>query len=127
MARTGFASIDDYIAAQPQASRPILEQVRAAIRAALPEASEVISYQIAGYRTAAGVVAFFAGWKAHYSLYPVTDSVRDAFAGELAGYDFSRGTLKFPLDKPVPADLIGRLARAMADAATARKATRKKQ
>jgi uncharacterized protein YdhG (YjbR/CyaY superfamily) len=121
MARTDFNSIDDYIAAQPEASRPVLEQVRAAIRAALPEAKEVISYQIAGYRTAAGVVAFFAGWKAHYSLYPVTESVREAFSGELAGHEFSKGTLKFPLDEPVPTELIGRLARAMADAAAARK------
>lgn len=127
MARTDFKSIDDYIAAQPEVSRPILEQVRAAIRAALPEATEVISYQIAGYRTAAGVVAFFAGWKTHYSVYPVTESVREAFGDELAGYEFSKGTLKFPYDAPVPADLIGRLARAIADAAVAAKAARKKQ
>ncbi|HYE44949.1 MAG TPA: DUF1801 domain-containing protein [Caulobacter sp.] len=125
MARTDYGSVDAYIAAKPEALRPILQQVRAAIGAALPDATEVISYQMPAYRTAAGVVAFFAGWKAHYSLYPVTETVREAFGDELAPYGFSKGTLKLPLDAPVPTDLIGRLARAMADAAAARQAARK--
>lgn len=127
MAKVEHASVDAYIAAQPEAAQPILQQVRAAMRSALPEAKEVISYQMPGYRTSAGVVAFFAGWKAHYSVYPVTEAVRATFGDELAGYDFSKGTLKFPYDQPVPAELIGRLARVIADTTAAAKAARKTQ
>ena len=111
MAKTDFKSVDQYIAAQPEAVRGILERVRAIIRKAIPKAEEVISYQIPAYRLPGEVVIYFAGWKQHYSLYPATDHVVGTLKDELADYKISRGTIRFPLSQPVPAKLIDRIAR----------------
>ncbi len=119
MARTNYASVDAYLAAQPEHARPILEAVRAAIRAALPTAEEVISYQIPSYRVAGGTAIFFAGWKSHYSLYPVSDAMLAAFADELQPFKVEKGTIRFPLGEPVPAELIGRIAAFKAEEASA--------
>lgn len=114
MAKTDFQSVDEYIAAQPEASRAALEGVRRAIRKALPKAEERISYQIAAYRTEAGNVIFFAGWKQHYSVYPVSPALAARFGAELEPYQAQKDTLRFPLSEPVPAKLIERVARARA-------------
>jgi uncharacterized protein YdhG (YjbR/CyaY superfamily) len=111
MAKTDFTSVDAYIASKPEAVRPILERVRAAIRKALPRAEEIISYQIPAYRLPGGIVIFFAGWKEHYSVYPASDALVAALARELAPYDFSKGTIRFPLSARVPVGLIGRIAK----------------
>jgi uncharacterized protein YdhG (YjbR/CyaY superfamily) len=122
MARPRYESVDDYIAAQPDAVRPLLEEVRAAIRGALPTASEVISYQMPAYRVANRVAVYFAGFKGHYSVYPVNGEVLEAFRDELAPYEVNeKGTVRFPLDRPVPAALIAGIAgllAARAEAAT---------
>lgn len=129
MARTDHKSVDEYIAAQPQASQPTLEKVRQALRAALPDAEEVISYQIPAYRMPGGTVLHFAGWKEHYSLYPIHGELIAAFARDLEPYEYnSKGTLRFRLDERVPVRLIGRLAkfraRQLADAKKARDAAK---
>jgi uncharacterized protein YdhG (YjbR/CyaY superfamily) len=111
MAKTDFTSVDAYIASKPEAVRPILERVRAAIRKALPRAEEIISYQIPAYRLPGGIVIFFAGWKEHYSVYPASDALVAALARELAPYDISKGTIRFPLSARVPVGLIGRIAK----------------
>jgi uncharacterized protein YdhG (YjbR/CyaY superfamily) len=111
MARTNFQSVDDYIAAQPVAVRGILERVRSAIRKAAPEAEESISYQMPAYKLPSGPVLFFAGWKQHYSLYPVTKRLVVAFGEELTPYKIDKGTIRFPLAQPVPVKLIGRIAK----------------
>ncbi len=112
MAKTDFKSVDHYIAAQPQAAQSVLELVRRAIRRAVPGAEEVISYQIPAYRLRGGTVIHFAGWKRHYSLYPVTAHLVEAFQDEIAAYELNdRGTLRFPLDLPVPVKLIARIAK----------------
>jgi uncharacterized protein YdhG (YjbR/CyaY superfamily) len=104
--------VDAYIAAQPDAARPVLEKVRAAIRKALPDAEEIISYSIPAYRLPGGTVLFFAGWKKHYSLYPVGAALVEAFGEKLGPYEVnSKGTIRFPLDGPVPVGLIQRIAR----------------
>ena len=115
MPNTNFRSIDDYIASRPEAVRPALERVRAAIRKALPKAEEAISYQIAAFKMGGRVVIFFAGWKNHYSIYPAIGGLAEAFQKELAGYEISKGTIRFPLTEPVPSALIGRLAKFRAD------------
>jgi uncharacterized protein YdhG (YjbR/CyaY superfamily) len=130
MAKTAYTSVAQYIAAQPAASRPVLNQVRAAIRKALPDAEEVISYQIAAYRLPGGIALFFAGWKQHYSLYPAQAALVVAFAKELAPYEVNnKGTIRFPLDKPVPVTLIARIAKfrakEIAAAVKAKKAAKK--
>jgi uncharacterized protein YdhG (YjbR/CyaY superfamily) len=104
--------VDAYIAAQPDAARPVLEKVRAAIRKALPDAEEVISYSIPAYRLPGGTALFFAGWKKHYSLYPVGAALVEAFGEQLAPYEVnSKGTIRFPLYERVPVGLIQRIAR----------------
>ena len=100
-----------YLAAQPPATRSVLRKVRSAIRSALPRSKELIAYQIPAYRIADCNVIYFAGWKRHYSLYPATPAVVARFKRELAGYTIAKGTIKFPLDEPVPAKLIAGIAR----------------
>ncbi len=124
MAKTDYPSVDAYIAAQPDASRDTLQAVRAAIRKAIPDASEVISYQIPAYRLPGGLAIFFAGWKKHFSVYPVTPGVEAAFGKELAGHIVSKGTIRFPLGQPVPVELIEGIARVRAEETNALKATK---
>ena len=120
MARTEFKSVDEYIASQPEAVRGVLKRVRSIIRTAVPGAEEVISYQIPTYKVNGRAVIHFAGWKQHYSLYPSTDHVVAAFKDDLARYEVSRGTIRFPLSEPVPVKLIEAVARFRAKEVAAR-------
>jgi uncharacterized protein YdhG (YjbR/CyaY superfamily) len=104
--------VDDYIRAQPTASQPVLERVRGVLRKALPGADEVLSYGIPAYRLNGRIVIFFAAWKRHYSIYPAGDpGVLAAFEKELASCEISKGTIRFPLERPVPAKLIAAIAK----------------
>jgi uncharacterized protein YdhG (YjbR/CyaY superfamily) len=120
VAKTDFTSVDEYIARHPDEVQAILQRVRGAIRKALPDAEEAISYQIPTYRLHGGAVLYFAGWKQHYSLYPATDHLVEAFKDELAPYKVSKGTIRFPLSKPVPMELIERIAKFRAKEASER-------
>jgi uncharacterized protein YdhG (YjbR/CyaY superfamily) len=111
MAKTDFKSVDDYMASQPETSQEVLQRVRDIIRKALPGAEEVISYQIPAFKVESQPAIYFAGWKEHYSLYPVTEKTQAAFKDELAPYKMSKGTVRFPLDQRVPAKLIGQIAK----------------
>jgi uncharacterized protein YdhG (YjbR/CyaY superfamily) len=133
MAKTTFKSVDDYITSFPPATQRVLQQVRSAIRRGLPGAEEVISYGIAGYRVHGHVAVYFAGWKKHYSFYPAGIRLIAAFRKELEPYEFNeKGTVRFPVDQPVPARLIAHMATFRADevkviaAAKASKKTSKK-
>jgi uncharacterized protein YdhG (YjbR/CyaY superfamily) len=119
MAKTDFRSVDEYIAAQPGDVQAILERVRGAIRRAVPGAEEMISYQIPTYKLHGGRVLYFAGWKQHYSLYPASDDLVEAFNDDLAPYEIDKGTIRFPLSQPVPVKLIERIAKFRAKEATA--------
>ena len=120
MASEKFESIDQYFAALPVETQEKLSLVRAAIRRAVPDAVEAISYQIPAFRIGGRVFIFFAGWKSHYSIYPVDDALLNALGVELAEYEISKGTIRFPLDKPVPEDLIFRIAKFKAEEAMSR-------
>ena len=111
MAKTDFKSVDEYIASQPEAVQGVLERVRSTIRKAVPQAEEVISYKIPAYKLQGGPVLYFAGWKQHFSLYPVTANAVAAFKDEIAPYLVKKATLRFPLAQPVPLKLIGRIAK----------------
>lgn len=121
------ASVREYVASKPKESRASLEAVRRAILKALPNAQEGLAYQMPAYTLNGVGVLYFAGWKSHYSLYPASDALVEAFAKELAPYERSKGTLKFPLSEPVPVRLIERIAKFRArqlttrDAATGRR------
>lgn len=103
-------SIEAYIAAQPELLRPKLEQVRAAIRKAVPDAVEVIGYGMPGYKLRGKPLLYFAGFKNHYSLFAASGSFFATLKDELQGYDLRKGTVHFPLTEPVPVKLIGRIA-----------------
>ncbi len=111
MAKTGFATVDDYIASQPEEARDTLGRVRGAIRQALPKAVEKISYNIPAYKLRDTTVLYFAGWRRHYSLYPAGARLIAAFQKELAGYEVEKNTIRFPLSEPVPVKLIARIAK----------------
>ena len=111
MAKTGFKSVDEYIAAQPEAVQGLLERVRSTIRKAVPSAGEVISYKIPTYKLSGGPVLYFAAWRRHYSLYPATGRVVAAFKDDLAPYEIIKSTIRFPLSEPVPVKLIERIAK----------------
>ncbi len=116
----GFDNIDAYVAAQPPEARAKLALVRAAIHRAAPEAVEAISYQIPAFRIGGRVFIFFAGWKSHFSIYPVGDGLLDAFGAELAAYEISKGTIRIPLEGPVPEELVFRIAQFRAEEARSR-------
>jgi uncharacterized protein YdhG (YjbR/CyaY superfamily) len=111
MAKADCKSVDEYIASQPDAIRPILGRVRNAIRKAVPQAEEVISYKIPTYKLQGEPVLYFAGWKQHFSLYPVSANLLAALKHDIAPYVISKGTMRFSLSQPVPLKLIGRIAR----------------
>lgn len=103
-------SVDDYIAAQAPALQPRLREMRAAIRSALPEAQEVIAYGMRTYKFPGGTVHFGAA-KRHCALY---GSAQDAFPEGLRSYDVDKGTVRFPLDQPIPEELVRKLVLAKA-------------
>jgi len=121
MPRTAFASVDEYIASQPEAIQRVLTRVRRAIRQAVPASEESISYNIPTYKVNGSAMLYFAGWKRHYSLYPVTKALASAFEDELEPYEVEKGTIRFPLTGPVPAELIGRIAKFRATESGGRK------
>ena len=99
------ATVDDYIAAQSAAAQPRLRELRAIIRAAVPGATEIISYGLPTYRLGVGSV-YFGAAKRHCALY---GSALDSFPEELQGLDTSKGTVRFPLDRPIPEELVHKL------------------
>ncbi|MBE0683653.1 MAG: DUF1801 domain-containing protein [Anaerolineales bacterium] len=108
MAKTNFQSLDEYIAACPQDSQAYLREIRKLIRALVPKAKEKISYQIACFELNGRNLIHFAGWKKHVSLYPVPAG-DEAFESEISKYVDGKGTVKFPLDEPLPIKLIERV------------------
>jgi uncharacterized protein YdhG (YjbR/CyaY superfamily) len=111
MAKTNFTSVDAYLAAQPESARGVLEQVRVAIRKALPDAEETISYQIPAYKVGGAAVLYFAGWQRHFSVYPAKERLQEEFKTELAPYEINKSTIQIPLTEPVPVTLIERIAK----------------
>lgn len=104
-----FATVEDYCSSFPEDVRTILEDVRQAIRRAVPEAGETIRYQMPTITVDGKSLLHFAAWKHHIGLYPLP-TTEGALAEELAPYDTGKGTARFPLQEPVPYDLIERLA-----------------
>jgi uncharacterized protein YdhG (YjbR/CyaY superfamily) len=127
MAKTTFTSVDEYIAAQPKAAQVALKRVRSAIRKGVPGAEEAISYQIPTYRLHGRYVIYFAGWKEHYSIYPSTRPLVAAFEKALEPYEVNdKGTIRFPLSRPVPVKLIEGLAKFRAKEVIAERAGKTK-
>ncbi len=103
-----FKTMDQYLASLPEETQKILEQIRTTIQAAAPEAREKISYQIAAFELNGSNLVHFAGWKNHVSMYPVPSGA-EAIENELAPYVTGKGTMQFPLNKPMPLELIRKI------------------
>ena len=101
--------IDAYITQFPADVQTVLEKVRATIRSAAPSAKETISYQMPAFKQH-GILVYFAGWKKHIGLYPPIAGDK-ALETAIARYAGPKGNLLFPLDEPIPYDLIERIAK----------------
>lgn len=99
--------IDEYIASFPKDIQEILEKLRTTIRKAAPDAEEIINYQIPTF-TLKGNLVHFATFKKHIGFYPTPTGI-EAFKKELSAYEGAKGSVKFPLDKPIPFDLISKI------------------
>lgn len=106
-----FTSVDEYIRSCPEDMQPTLQAIRRTIREAVPEAEEVISYQIPAYKHHGFLVYFWAA-RNHYSLScPPPSDAFEVFAEQLAPYKLTKSAINFPKDKPIPLDLIADIAR----------------
>jgi uncharacterized protein YdhG (YjbR/CyaY superfamily) len=104
-------TVDEYLESVPQPARGTLEKIRAAIRSAAPrEATEIISYGIPAVKSKA-ILIWFAAFAKHCSLFP-TAALIEEFKDELKSYTLSKGTIQFPIDKPLPAALVKRFVKA---------------
>jgi uncharacterized protein YdhG (YjbR/CyaY superfamily) len=106
--RTTPQSIDEYIGRFPADTQVILEKIRATIRKAAPAAEETISYQIPTFTLNGQYLIYFAAFQKHVSVYPAPRGV-ERFKRELAAYAGGKGTVRFPLDKPIPFGLLSRI------------------
>jgi uncharacterized protein YdhG (YjbR/CyaY superfamily) len=107
--RPTASSIDEYIAGFPPEVRTVLAELRALIREAAPGVTERISYALPTFDLNGRYLVYFAGWKKHISIYPVTAGVAKAFGDELEPYISGKGSLKFPHGRPLPMALIRRI------------------
>ncbi len=103
-----YATVDEYIATFPVATQEALQTVRSAIREVLPHATETIRYRIPTMQIGGKNIVHFAGFTHHVGTYPVPTG-DEAFQQEQAKYRAGKGTLRFPLGEPIPADLVKRL------------------
>jgi uncharacterized protein YdhG (YjbR/CyaY superfamily) len=104
--------VDEYLAAVPEPARTTLNKIRATIRSAVPpEATEAISYGMPAFKYKGPLIAYGA-FANHCSLFPMSGSLIEAFQDELQGYRTSKGTIQFPVDKPLPAALVKKLVKA---------------
>ena len=104
---TQILNTDSYIAGFPEETGNLLKQLRETIIRAAPDAEEVISYQMPAYRYY-GMLVYFAGYKKHIGFYPGASGIA-TFKNELSGYKGAKGSVQFPLNKPLPLELISKI------------------
>ena len=107
MAKTSYKTIDEYIATFPKETQKILEEIRATIKAAAPDAEEKISYQMPTFFLNGNLI-HFAAFKNHIGIYP-TPSGTQAFKDEISRYQGAKGSIRLPIDEPMPLELISRI------------------
>ena len=103
-----FKTVDEYIATFPKNVQIILQELTQVIQEAAPDAKQAISYQMPAFKLNGNLV-YFAAWQNHIGFYGGTPAVVDEFKEELSNYEVSKGTIKFPLDKPIPHDLVRKI------------------
>jgi uncharacterized protein YdhG (YjbR/CyaY superfamily) len=100
-------NVDEYIATFPKNVQVVLEELKQAVREAAPEAEEVISYQMPAFKQN-GILVWFAAFKNHIGFFPKVSAI-EAFKEELSDYELSKGTIRFPLNKPIPIELVKKI------------------
>jgi uncharacterized protein YdhG (YjbR/CyaY superfamily) len=109
---SGSKEVDDYLAALPAGPRGALEALRKTIKAAAPDATEAISYQIPTFKLGGRPLVGFAAFKNHCGFYLMSTSVTEAHEDELESYDTAKGTIRFAPEEPLPAALVTKLVKA---------------
>lgn len=110
-----YKNVDEYIASFPEQTQVVLEKVRSTIIKVLPNAEERISYGIPTYTLPAGNIVHFGGYPKHIGFYPGASAIVE-FADDLSDFETSKGTIRFPLEKPIPYDLIEKITKACKEA-----------
>ena len=118
-----MTAVDAYIAAFPEHVQVLLQSVRTVIRDAAPETEEAIRYQMPGYALKGKALVYFAGYARHIGFY-ATPQGHEAFAEELSRYKQGKGSVQFPIDQPMPLDLIRRIVEFRRDAILTAKKSR---
>jgi uncharacterized protein YdhG (YjbR/CyaY superfamily) len=107
MEATRFKTVTEYISSFPQPAKTMLKQLRDVIKAAAPQAEEKISYNMPAYMLH-GRLIYFAGYKNHIGFYPMASGI-ETFKKEISKYKWAKGSVQFPLDQPLPLDLVNRI------------------
>jgi uncharacterized protein YdhG (YjbR/CyaY superfamily) len=117
----GPTSVKEYLAALPEESRAALAKLRKTIRAAAPEATEAISYQMPAFKDHGRFLVSYAAFRDHCSLFPASNGVMEALGEELKPYLAGKGTLRFQPNKPIPAALVKKIVKARLEENAARR------
>lgn len=104
-----YATVDEYMAGLPDDRRIAMEHLRDTIRAAAPDATEVIAYNMPAFRLDGRFLVSYEAFKRHYSLFPWTDRMLVVLGDELTPYAVGKGTIRFPADEPIPLELVARI------------------
>lgn len=109
---SGSLEVRVYLATQPAGQRRRLTAMRKAIRTVVPKADEGFSYRMPCFRVDGRILVWYAAFKSHSSLFPIGTAIQKSFKSQLAEYKTSKGTVQFPLDRPLPVTLLKRLVKA---------------
>ena len=102
-------TVDEYLAVLPEDRRAAMQALRETIRAAAPDAVELISYQMPAFKTHGQFLVSYAAFKKHYSLFPASEAVVEALGDELTPYLAGKGTIRFPANEPIPLATVTRI------------------
>ena len=119
----GSTGVEDYLAALPDEQRAALEKLRKTIKAAAPQATETISYQMPAFKQDGRFLVSYAAFKDHCSLYPASYAVMETLGDELEPYFSGKGTLRFQADEPIPAALVKKIVRLRLEENAARRSS----
>lgn len=107
-----YATVEEYLADQPEDVRATLEHVRRSVLAVVPDATEKIGYGMPGFYVDGRPLVYYSAFKEHCSLFPASANVIERLAGDLEGYGLAKGTIRFPIGEPLPAPLVERIVKA---------------